>query len=129
MLKKATVEASIVGHYHSAGQALEHIAQDSIKGGSVAYISTSNPVNVSGTKVPFRTEKSAPDISRLPTLVQADYGELDDPVVRTRMEASRLAVDYCEGAWFHGYLPFPTSMITGVFYRKSTLRNSFNSQI
>ncbi len=121
MLKKAAVEVSIVGHYHSAGQALEHIAQDGIKGGSVAYISTSNPVDASGTKVPFRTEKSAPGIGGLPARVQADNGELDDPVVRTRIEASRLTVDYCEGTRIQSLFPFSASMITADFYRKPTI--------
>lgn len=98
MLEEAAVEASVVRDHHPAGQAVEHVADNCVEGGGVAYIASPNPVDARRSQIALGTEQGAPDIRRLPFGAQADDGELDDSMVAAGVYAGRLAVNHRERA-------------------------------
>ena len=51
-------------------------------------------MHVLGTQVPLRVEDGIPPRDLLPTLIQADHRDLNDPVVRSGVEPGGLRVDH-----------------------------------
>jgi hypothetical protein len=91
-----------VSNHHSAGKSIEHIAEDGVERGGVAYVASSNSMDSRGSQIPFRAQQGAPDVVRFPALVQIDDGQLDDPMMTSRVKAGRLAVDYRERTRIQG---------------------------
>jgi hypothetical protein len=86
-----------MSHDRSPREAVEHVSENVLEPRGVPQITPSDAVDSGRPKVSVDPQQAGPTINRLTGGVDIDDRQLDDPVMRARMDASRLAIDY--GVW------------------------------